>query len=83
MFWKTSLNENGTNANDSYSAMGNLSCDDEISTHYSPLFGMCISMPEWEALLTIIALGLVIIITIVGKFKGGTIICVWFLLIMI
>ena len=36
--------------------------------YYSPLFGMDLSMPEWEALLTILALGLVIIITIVGKY---------------
>ena len=36
--------------------------------YYSQLFGMDLSMPEWEALLTILALGLVIIITIVGKY---------------
>ena len=34
---------------------------------YSPMLGMELAMPEWEALITILALGLVIIITIVGK----------------
>ena len=65
MFWETGIHENGTNTNDSYSSMGNHDCGDSF---YSPIFGMCISMPEWEALLTIVALGLVIIITIVGKY---------------
>ena len=36
--------------------------------YYSPLFRMDLAMPEWEALLTMLALGLVIIITIVGKY---------------
>ena len=34
---------------------------------YSPMLEMDLAMPEWEALITILALGLVIIITIVGK----------------
>ena len=79
MFWKTSLDENATNANDSYSSMENQECEESF---YSPLFGMCISMPEWEALLTIIALGLVIIITIVGEFMHKHIFCVFLFIIM-
>ena len=34
---------------------------------YSLMLEMDLAMPEWEALITILALGLVIIITIVGK----------------
>ena len=57
--------ENRTSTNDSNS----LGPDgDSEERYYSPLFGMEISMPEWEALMTIVALGLVIIITIIGEF---------------
>ena len=41
--------------------------DSEEQRFYSPMLGMELAMPEWEALITILALGLVIIITIVGK----------------
>ena len=40
---------------------------EENQRFYSPMLGMELAMPEWEALITILALGLVIIITIVGK----------------
>ena len=38
------------------------------SDKFSPLFGMELAMPEWEAITTIVALGTVIIITIIGKY---------------
>ena len=41
--------------------------DSEEQRFYSPMLEMDLAMPEWEALITILALGLVIIITIVGK----------------
>ena len=59
MVYEMGLQENGTNTTG-----WNHQCE---GSFYSSLFGMCISMPEWEAVLTIVALGLVIIITIVGK----------------
>ena len=34
---------------------------------YSPLFGMKLAIPEWEAIMTIVALGTVIVTTIIGK----------------
>ena len=40
---------------------------EEEQRFYSPMLEMDLAMPEWEALITILALGLVIIITIVGK----------------
>ena len=40
---------------------------EEGQRFYSPMLEMDLAMPEWEALITILALGLVIIITIVGK----------------
>ena len=40
---------------------------EEGQRFYSPILEMDLAMPEWEALITILALGLVIIITIVGK----------------
>ena len=46
---------------------GSFNASEEEERYYSPLFGIDLSMPEWEALLTILALGLVIIITIIGK----------------
>ena len=46
---------------------GSFNASEEGERYYSPLFGIDLSMPEWEALLTILALGLVIIITIIGK----------------
>ena len=49
------------------STNGSFNASEEGERHYSPLFGIDLSMPEWEALLTILALGLVIIITIIGK----------------
>ena len=58
----SSLNENEILTNSS------LNETEKELRYYSPLFGMDLSMPEWEALLTILALGLVIIITIVGKY---------------
>lgn len=57
------------NATSLNSSNGTFSESAEQERYYSPLFGMELSMPEWEALVTILALGLVIIITIVGKNK--------------
>ena len=52
------------------STNGSFNASEEGERYYSPLFGIDLSMPEWEALLTILALGLVIIITIIGKNKN-------------
>ena len=38
------------------------------SEKFSPLFGMELAMPEWEAITTIVALGTVIVTTIIGKY---------------
>ena len=56
------MDENSTITNDSNSLIQN------ENGFYSTLFGMDLAMPEWEALITIIALGLVIFTTIVGGF---------------
>ena len=62
MDFNSTLNESVNLTNSSFNK------PQEEVRYYSPLFGMDLSMPEWEALLTILALGLVIIITIVGKY---------------
>ena len=63
------MNGNATSTNDSHGILVPFSENEEQERYYSSLFGMELSMPEWEAVLTILALGLVIIITIVGKHK--------------
>ena len=43
------------------------SLDNPDGFYYSELFGTEIAMPEWEALVTIISLTLVIIVTVIGN----------------
>ena len=52
-------------SDDSLGAAG--AATDDNSFIYSPIFGTFIAMPEWEALVTIISLTLVIIVTVVGN----------------
>ena len=47
----------------------NITESDNATNFYSPLFDMELSMPEWEAIVTIISLGTVIITTIIGKIQ--------------
>jgi hypothetical protein len=46
-------------------SVSNVSSGD--SSFYSPLFGTHLAMPEWEALITIFSLTVVIVVTIVGN----------------
>ena len=47
--------------------INNITENANATNFYSPLFGMELSMPEWEAIITIISLGTVITTTIIGK----------------
>ena len=40
---------------------------DANTTFYSPIFGTTLAMPEWEAVLTVVSLSIVIVVTVIGN----------------
>ena len=71
--------ENGISTNDSkgnfiHPGMGHVGKGEE-EEFYSPLFGMKLAMPEWEAIITIVAMGTVIVTTIIGKYISNIYMC--------
>ena len=59
------MNGNATSTNGSNGTLVPFNKSEEKERYYSPLFGMELSMPEWEALLPILALGLFLPTTVI------------------